>query len=96
MQGARIDDARAGVPFVAQFMGVTVNQVISTAGDRRTEGREFMSVREGDALSVHGDFATMAVHGDANIGCVAGEGVMIPVTIAPHEVAIKPRELVKD
>ena len=45
-------------------MGVAVNQVMSTAGDRRTEGREFMSVREGDALPVHGDFATIAVHGD--------------------------------
>ena len=36
VQGARIDDARAGVPFVAQFMGMAVNQVMSTAGDRRT------------------------------------------------------------
>jgi hypothetical protein len=77
-------------------MSVAVNQVMSTAGDRRTEGREFMSVREGDALPVHSDFATIAVRSDANVGCVAGEGVAIPIAIAPHEVAIKPRELVKD
>ena len=96
VQGARIDDARSSVPLVAQFMGVAVNQVISAASDRRAEGREFMSVREGDALPVHGDFAAVAVHGDANIGGVAGERVMIPVAIAPHKVAIKPRELVKD
>ena len=77
-------------------MGMAVNQVMSTAGDRRTEGREFMSVREGDALSVHSDFATIAVHRDANVGCVASQGVTIPVAIAPDKVAIKTRQLVKD
>ena len=53
-------------------------------------------MRERDALSVYGDFATIAMHSDANVGCVAGEGVTIPVAIAPHEVAIKPRKLVED
>ena len=77
-------------------MGVAVNQVMSAAADRRAQCREFMSVCEGDALAVHGDFASITMHGDTDVGCVAGEGVMIPITIAPHEVAIKPRELVKD
>ena len=55
-----------------------------------------MSVRESDALSVHSDFAAVAMHSDANVGCVASQGVTIPVAIAPHKVAIKTRQLVKD